>query len=121
MELEKKLEMYHQDQYLHSVCKFNLYFVKITFEYNSGGKEPPMNNWQRIAIDIPNDKLILSIKEARPSYMPTRIQALVVVRQRVNGIEYNYHLKMCSFLLFSDEFNYNWSLSFSTLYYSKNR
>ncbi len=48
-----------------------------------------MNNWQRIIIDIPNDKLILSVKEARPSYMPTRIQALVIVRQRVNGRKYN--------------------------------
>ncbi|CAF4521005.1 unnamed protein product, partial [Rotaria sp. Silwood2] len=48
------------------------------------GKEPAINNWQRIIVDIPNDKLILSIKEARTSHMPTRIQALVVVRQRVN-------------------------------------
>ena len=51
--------MYQQDHYLYSVCKSDL-FVKIIFEYNSGGKEPAMNNWQRIAIDIPNDKLILS-------------------------------------------------------------
>ena len=53
----------------------------------SGKREPPVQNWQRLVIDIPNDKLFLSVKEARPSYMPTRIQALVVVRQRVNGFD----------------------------------
>ncbi|CAF1393972.1 unnamed protein product [Rotaria magnacalcarata] len=48
------------------------------------GKDSTISNWQRITVDIPNDKLVLSIKEARPSHMPTRIQALVIVRQRVN-------------------------------------
>ena len=57
---------------------------------NSGAKEPGINNWQRIVIDIPNDKLIVSVKEARPSYMPTRIQALVIVRQRMNGKSSNF-------------------------------
>ena len=52
-----------------------------------------MNNWQKIVIDIPHDKLILSIKEARPSYMPTRIQALVIVRQRLNGIRIYFSFK----------------------------
>lgn len=50
-----------------------------------GKKEGPAHNWQRIVVDIPNDKLILSIKEARPTYTPNRIQALVIVRQRLNG------------------------------------
>lgn len=59
-----------------------IYDISLSF---SGGKDPPANNWQRIVLDIPNDKLILSLKEARPSYMPTRIQALVIVRQRLNG------------------------------------
>ncbi|CAF3891149.1 unnamed protein product, partial [Rotaria sordida] len=48
------------------------------------GREPTIYNWQKIIVDIPNDKLILSINEARPSYMPTRIQALVIVRQRLD-------------------------------------
>jgi hypothetical protein len=87
MELEKKLEMYQLDHCLYFVCEFGFFFlIKNIFIYNSGGKDAAVNNWQRIVIDIPNDKLMLSIKEARPSYMPTRIQALVVVQQRVNGI-----------------------------------
>lgn len=53
--------------------------------FHSGGKEPAINNWQKIVVDIPNDKLVVSVKETRPSFMPTRIQALVIVRQRVNG------------------------------------
>jgi hypothetical protein len=62
--------------------ELNRFFNK---NYFSGGKEAAINNWQRIVVDIPNDKLVLSVKEARPSYMPTRIQALVIVRQRLNG------------------------------------
>lgn len=54
--------------------------------YNLGQKDAPINNWQKIVIDIPNDKLVISIKEARPSYIPTSIQALVIVRQRVNSM-----------------------------------
>ncbi|UJR14936.1 hypothetical protein I4U23_001918 [Adineta vaga] len=48
-------------------------------------KEAAVQNWQRLTVDIPNDKLILSMKETRQSFMPTRIQALVIVRQRLSG------------------------------------
>ena len=92
MVLEKRSVMCQLDPYLHFVCKFVMFVylyikTKTIFEYNLGLKEPALNNWQRIVIDIPNDKLILSVKEVRPSYMPTRIQALVIVRQRVNSIK----------------------------------
>ncbi len=86
MDQVKKLAMYQPDHYLHFVCPSISFSGKLFPHIHSGGKEPAINNWQRIVIDIPNDKLILSVKEARPSHMPTRIQALVIVRQRVNGI-----------------------------------
>jgi hypothetical protein len=56
-----------------------------------GGKESSMNNWQKMIVDIPNEKLILSIKEARQSYMPTRIQALVVIHQRLDSMRHIFH------------------------------
>jgi hypothetical protein len=80
--------MFRLDHYLCFVCEV-CFSRKFIFKYDSGGKEPSVHNWQRINIDIPNDKLILSVTEARSSYMPTRIQALVIVRQRVDGITYN--------------------------------
>jgi hypothetical protein len=94
--------------------------IKFIVKYNSGGKDAAINNWQRIVIDIPEDKLILSVKEARPSYMPTRIQALVIIRQRLNGIRYMEYFRIFLFL-FSCEFDYTWSLSISALCSSKNR
>lgn len=73
---------------------------KITsLSINSGNKEPGVHNWQRILIEIPNDKLIVSVKEARASYMPTRIQALVIVRQRING-----RSSKCLLLFVEEEF-----------------
>ncbi|CAM2720415.1 unnamed protein product [Rotaria socialis] len=40
---------------------------------------------QKLKIDIPNDKLIVSIQQVRHSSIPTRIQALVLVHQRLDG------------------------------------
>jgi hypothetical protein len=86
MDQGKKSAMYRRDHYLYFVREFISFPGNLFPLIHSGGKEPAVNNWQKIVIDIPNDKLVVSVKEARPSHMPTRIQALVVVRQRVNGI-----------------------------------
>ncbi|CAF4487086.1 unnamed protein product, partial [Rotaria magnacalcarata] len=42
---------------------------------------------QKLKVDIPNDKLIVSIQQIRHSSIPTRIQALVLVRQRLDGMK----------------------------------
>ncbi|CAF1438227.1 unnamed protein product [Adineta steineri] len=62
-------------------------------------KEAVVHNWQKLTIDIPNEKLVLSMKETRPSFMPTRIQALATVRQRTSTIN-SIALAHCRFPLY---------------------
>ncbi|CAF3664627.1 unnamed protein product [Rotaria sp. Silwood1] len=45
-----------------------------------------IHKWQKITIDIPNDKLIVSIRQSHQSLIPTRIQALVLVHQRLDAV-----------------------------------
>jgi hypothetical protein len=52
-----------------------------------------MQNRQIINVNIPNEKLILSFKKARQAVIPTRIQALVIIHQRLDGMKDIFHLK----------------------------
>ncbi|CAF0990782.1 unnamed protein product [Rotaria sordida] len=49
-------------------------------------KQQSMYKWQKITIDIPNEKLIISIQQTRQSFIPTRIQALVLIHQRLDTV-----------------------------------
>ena len=83
----------------------------------SGEREAAMQNWQRLTVDIPNDKLILAMKETRQSFMPTRIQALVTVRQRLSGI----CLHRATFRFFTSKLRHSWPLSLSAVHTAENR
>ncbi len=67
--------------------------MKINFIFNLfdvidlEGKIQSIHNWQKIIFNIPNDKLILSIKKTHQSFIPTLIQALVIVHQRLDGMK----------------------------------
>jgi hypothetical protein len=56
-----------------------------SFTIDLGRQESSTHNWQRLLIDIPHDKLILPARQARSLTIPTGVQALVIVRQRVQG------------------------------------
>jgi hypothetical protein len=51
-----------------------------------------------MTVDIPNDKLVLSFDQDRQSFMPTRIQALVIVHQRLDSMRYLVSSKVLLFL-----------------------
>jgi len=56
-----------------------------------------------MTVDIPNDKLILSFDQDRQqSSMPTRIQALVIVHQRLDSMTYLVSSKVLLFFIFLD-------------------
>lgn len=51
-----------------------------------GDKEQSVSDWQKITYDIPYDKLILSVRRTHVSSLATTIQALVLVHQRLDGM-----------------------------------
>lgn len=55
------------------------------------GQEQSIQNKQKIKIDIPNEKLIIPIQQVQKSFITGRIQALVLVHQRLNS------MKLCLF------------------------
>jgi hypothetical protein len=52
---------------------------------NLGKKEQSMNDWQKLTFDIPHEKLILSVRKTRSSFLTSPIQALVIIHQRLDG------------------------------------